>query len=663
MLGSAIFDRVRAAARRFSKATDGNIAVIFTFAAIPVLLFVGVAIDYTRANAARSSMQAALDSTALMLSKDLTMGNITAAQIPGKAQTYFAALYTNKDGQGISISATYTTPTANTAATILLTGSGYIKYDFMQLAALLPGAGAAPTTVNFGATSTSTWGNVKMRVALALDNTGSMKDDNKIVALRNAVAGTGGLIDQLSALSKNNGDVYISVIPFFKDVNLGASNYGASFIDWTDWLNPPTTQQALLTTSTQATLPVNWHAVGPGSKCPFTNTTGNTDGSANGAFVCQVNPTRNSSTTSTIPSTTLTVNGASIQNPICPTMDGNSQTFYNGCWTSEPSAATAAGTKETFCSGSSKCSCPKNSSGNNVSGCTCSGSGSSRSCTGWTYVHNWTQPGPNDNTHNTNQPRVSAIVGYRDPTSTTNTEHIWTPTALGVANDWRNFSTNPISTWTGCITDRTQPNDATGVLPNTSDLTTLFPANENYENSTAYCSSSSSTQLEPMIPLSYNWSALKTAVNAMQPTGGTNQAVGLAWAWQSLLVGGPLNTPAEDSNTTYNRVIILLSDGLNTEDRWPEYGDGRTQASGNPIDARQALMCQNLQAAKDSGGSPMYTIYTIQVNTSSPADPTSTVLKNCASSPDKFFMLTSSTQIVTTFNTIGTALSKLRLAK
>ncbi|WP_076858082.1 TadE/TadG family type IV pilus assembly protein [Bradyrhizobium mercantei] len=653
MLGSAIFNRGRAAIRRFSRATDGNVAVIFTLAILPIFAFVGVAIDYTRANNARTAMQSALDSTALMLSKDLTMGSITAAQIPSKAQTYFTALYTNKDGKGVSVSATYTTPTANTAATILLGGSGYINSDFMQLAGF--------PKLNFSSSTTTTWGNVKMRVALALDNTGSMVDDNKIVALRNAVAGTGGLIDQLSALSKNNGDVYISLIPFFKDVNVGSSNYGASWIDWTDWLNPPTTQPA--NGSTQATLPYNWHAVGPGSRCPFTNTTGNTDGSANGAFVCQVSPTRNSSTTSTIQSTTLTVNGASIQNPICPTVDGNSQTLYNGCWTSEPSAANAAGNKETFCSGSSKCSCPKNSSGSNVSGCTCSGSGSGRSCTGWTYVHNWTQPGPNDTSHNTNQPRVSAIVGYRDPTSTTNTEHIWTPTAVGVANDWRQASSNPISTWTGCITDRTQPNDATGVLPATSDVTTLFPANEIYENSTAYCSSSSSTQLETIIPLSYNWTALKTAVNAMQPTGGTNQAVGLAWAWQSLLVGGPLNTPAEDSNTTYNRVIILLSDGLNTEDRWPDYGDGRTQASGNPIDARQALMCQNLQNAKDSGGSPMYTIYTIQVNTHSPADPTSTVLKNCASSPDKFFMLTSSTQILTTFNTIGTALSKLRLAK
>ena len=86
MLGSAIFDRVRAAARRFSRATDGNVAVIFTLALLPIFAFVGAAVDYTRANNARTSMQSALDSTALMLSKDLTMGVIKPADIPSKAQ-------------------------------------------------------------------------------------------------------------------------------------------------------------------------------------------------------------------------------------------------------------------------------------------------------------------------------------------------------------------------------------------------------------------------------------------------------------------------------------------------------------------------------------------------------------------------------------------------
>ena len=130
----------------------------------------------------------------------------------------------------------------------------------------------------------------------------------------------------------------------------------------------------------------------------------------------------------------------------------------------------------------------------------------------------------------------------------------------------------------------------------------------------------------------------------------------------------PLNAPAEDANTTYNRVIILLSDGLNTEDRWPAYGNGSNQTTtyGNStfsgsIDARQQALCDNLKNAKDVTGAPMYTIYTIQVNTG--GDPTSAILKYCASSTDKFYELKSSSQILTTFNTIGTALSKLRLAR
>jgi hypothetical protein len=235
-------------------------------------------------------------------------------------------------------------------------------------------------------------------------------------------------------------------------------------------------------------------------------------------------------------------------------------------------------------------------------------------------------------------------------------------------NNYVGGSTNPINTWTGCITDRAQSYDETGDAA-AGVAATLFPANQYYENGIAYCDSSASTTLEPIIPLTYTWSTLKTAVNAMQPTGGTDQSVGLAWGWQTLLTTGPspLQAPAEDPNTTYNRVIILLSDGLNTEDRWPNYGDGSTQntnASGQGyIDIRQAQQCANIKAAVDANGRPMFTVYTIQVNTSRPADPVSTVLQNCASDQSKFFMLTSSTQIATTFTTIGTALSQLRVAR
>ncbi len=99
MLNTAIFSRVRTAAGRFARADQGNIAVLFAIAAVPILSFVGAAIDYTRANSARSSMQAALDSTALMVAKDLSDGTIKASDINTKAQDYFKALYTNTEAK------------------------------------------------------------------------------------------------------------------------------------------------------------------------------------------------------------------------------------------------------------------------------------------------------------------------------------------------------------------------------------------------------------------------------------------------------------------------------------------------------------------------------------------------------------------------------------
>jgi hypothetical protein len=152
-----------------------------------------------------------------------------------------------------------------------------------------------------------------------------------------------------------------------------------------------------------------------------------------------------------------------------------------------------------------------------------------------------------------------------------------------------------------------------------------------------------------MMGLTYDWTALTAKVNSLVANGNTNQAIGLQWAFQSL-TSSPFTIPPKDANYKYSDVIILLTDGLNTENRW--YTD---QAS---IDARETLTCANVKAAN-------ITIYAIQVNTGN--DPTSSLLQNCGSnSPgttDHFFLLTSSTQIVTTFNQIGTALSNLRVAK
>jgi Flp pilus assembly protein TadG len=608
MIHASICRRITRAASRFVRAKDGNIAVTFALASVPLFCFVGAAIDYSRAATARTAMQAVLDSTVLMVAKDLTSGAVQPANVNTAANNYFQGLFASytaanhRDAYVDSLTATYTASNGSTPATISATASGHIATVFMRAAGLLVPGGSGFQTMGFNTSSTSTWGNVKMRVALVLDNTGSMSQNNKIGALKTAVAGTGGLIDQLSALSHNPGDVYISIIPFAKVVNVGAQVNGSN-IDWTDWQNDPFHQpnngsfEATIPNSrfaTQAAWNAYFAAIGPSTPCPFT--------SANGFpnFVCA-----SSSTTAASHVTTIPASGN-----ICPSLDNGSHTFYNGCWNS---VANTGSTQVPFCTGSS-CTCTGFPGSSN---CSCTGSGSSKTC---------------------------AVI------KSSTYSHTWQP--------------NATSTWSGCVTDRTQPSDTSG------DVTTQFPANQYGEGSgKGYCDSSSNPQLEPIIPLSQSWTALKSAINAMQPTGGTDQAIGLAWGWQSLIVGGVLNAPAEDANTTYNRVIILLSDGLNTEDRWPDYGNGSTQNNGSNdpqfpglIDARQRILCDNLKNARDAQNRAMYTIYTIQANTATPADPTSAILQYCASSPDKFYELTNSNEIITTFQSIGTALSKLRVA-
>jgi Flp pilus assembly protein TadG len=224
---------------RFRRDQRGNIAVIFAIALLPLLTFVGAAIDYSRANNARSSMQAAMDSATLMVSKDLSQGLITTAQINTKAQAYFTALYTNKEAQSVSVNATYTPGSGNTGPTVQLSGSANIATDFMNVIGF--------PHMGFGANSTSTWGSNLLRIALVLDNTGSMTAYNKIGALQTAAK---NLVTQLSALAKTNGDVYISVVPFAIDVNVGTSNVGASWLRWDLW--DPSIQTSNCTGGTNA---------------------------------------------------------------------------------------------------------------------------------------------------------------------------------------------------------------------------------------------------------------------------------------------------------------------------------------------------------------------------------------------------------------------------
>jgi Flp pilus assembly protein TadG len=609
--------------REFRKDARGNVAIIFALVSIPLVALVGAAVDYTRASSARTALQTALDSAALMISKDAA--TMTAAQITTRARQYVDSLYVTTDAPIQSFSATYT-PNTGSGATILLDAGGNIPTYFMRV------MGSNFNTLPITSSSTTTWGSTRTRVALVLDNTGSMQDNGKMTALKTAAAGPNGLIQQLSTFNSIDGDVYISIVPFSKDVNAGSASYSADWINWADWLNPPTAQQPNNKSVQPPKLPMNWHAVGPGAKCPFTN--------SNGGFTCTTGPSNGASSTSTIPSS------GTYSGYICPSIDNNTAAYYNGCWSSEQKSTSI----DVFCTGSSSCSCPTTSSGSAVPGCTCSGNGNSKSCSGYTYIHNWTQPGPNDTSHNLNQPRVSAYVGFKNRKWTSTT---YSDSSLQVKNDWQNASTNSISTWNGCITDRDQSYDTTntpyvvndGTMMGDGTLSTRF-----YAEQSIYCPPATITAM------SNKWSDLKSQINSMTPNGNTNQAVGLSWGWQTLNTSNnPYKAPAKDPNWVYQDYIVILSDGMNTQNRWT--------TSQSAIDTRQQTLCNNIKDPAQNGGNKI-TIFAIQVNINN-RDPESQVLKNCAKSPTPpyFQTINQSGQTADAFNSILAQIAKLRISK
>jgi hypothetical protein len=302
------------------------------------------------------------------------------------------------------------------------------------------------------------WGMRRLELALALDNTGSMSDDGKMDALKTA---TTSLLTQLQALAANSGDVYVSIVPFSKDVNLDPANSEATWIDWTEW---------------------------------------------------------------------------DASNGSC------SRSYYH-----------------------SKRSCERN-------------------------------------------------------------DGTWTPAAH--------------STWNGCVMDR---GDEDG--PSDGAYDTNVTAPDPATRATLYAAEQFRSCPQASMGLSDNWTAMDTLVQGMSPGGNTNQGIGLQVGWMTLNGGGPFTVPEKDPTYTYSEVIVLLSDGLNTENRW--YG---RQSS---IDNRQETTCDNV---KEAG----ILVYTVQVNTG--GDPTSDLLRDCASDKNKFFELTSADQMVTTFNTISTQLGRLFVA-
>jgi hypothetical protein len=143
------------------------------------------------------------------------------------------------------------------------------------------------------------------------------------------------------------------------------------------------------------------------------------------------------------------------------------------------------------------------------------------------------------------------------------------------------------------------------------------------------------------MPLSYDWTALNARIDTMTPTGNTNVTIGLQIAWQTLSPVAPFHAPAPAPDL--DKVIILLTDGSNTQNRWT--------TSAYSIDGRTQKACNNAKADN-------VRIYTVRV-----IDGNAALLKSCASKPEMYYEVQQAAQLDTVFSAIAQNLANLRIAR
>ena len=156
------WSKFRSAMRRFQHAREGNVAITFAIAIIPLLGIVGAAIDYSRANAVKVQLQSALDSTALMLARDApNLSDVgTGGQnspLDSKAKAIFTSLFNRSEATNININATYST---TGGSSVKLDASADVPTTFLSIVGY--------NNILVGSSATSKWGSSRISSASAI---------------------------------------------------------------------------------------------------------------------------------------------------------------------------------------------------------------------------------------------------------------------------------------------------------------------------------------------------------------------------------------------------------------------------------------------------------------------------------------------------------------
>jgi Flp pilus assembly protein TadG len=223
--------------RRLTARREGNTAIIFGLAAIPVIVAAGMAVDVTRAYMVKMRLVSALDAAALAVGSEHNQSNAT---LQTDLQAYFFANFpydpSNPNtvlGRNITVVAIGDPNSALSQQTVNYQAQATVDMSFMQL------VGVPSITVTALA---QTHQDIGLEVALVLDNTGSMlcgdqdlfscgsggvdptditcqnpANTSRICTLRVAAH---DFLNIMTAAITDNSQLYVGVVPYVTTVNI-----------------------------------------------------------------------------------------------------------------------------------------------------------------------------------------------------------------------------------------------------------------------------------------------------------------------------------------------------------------------------------------------------------------------------------------------------------
>lgn len=189
----------------FARNTSGNVSQIFALALVPMIVTVGMTVDYSRAARSETTLQNAVDATAIMLAKEAPKAN--QAQLQKSGEAYLGAIIAGQKDFALD-----TVKVTKTTESVRVSAAGASKLFFGGLIGQKAWAVPANAEVAYGAK--------KIELVLVLDNTGSMAASDKIGELRKA---SHALLTTLEKVAVNAGQVKVSIVPYTTRVKLNTS--------------------------------------------------------------------------------------------------------------------------------------------------------------------------------------------------------------------------------------------------------------------------------------------------------------------------------------------------------------------------------------------------------------------------------------------------------